>query len=460
MDELKSQPSLLPSDESQQLVASISQLNNRQIQTIGPELIFGSIYDFIGFNQVQDDLFRHLVLARLAFPLSKLKTVDYLRRYQGIDIKIDAVYRFLDRLESQHKSLIEQLAFKHTQRTQGGTISAVFYDMTTLHFETEEEDDLRRTGFSKVGKHKHPQIYLGLLVGANGYPIGYDIFEGKTYEGHTLIPFMEAMSEKFAIGKPIVVADSGLLSMKNIQALEENGYEYILGARLKVESAQVKSKILQYEWEDGALRSFAKGNQRLVVHYSSKRAYRDAENRRKGLERLKQRVQSGQLTKQSLNNRGYNKYLKLHGDVTIEIDMQKYEQDAVWDGLKGYTTNTKLSEQELLEHYGQLWHIEKAFRMSKTDLRVRPIYHRLENRIRAHMSIVFTAYCIYKTLETALKQEHSSLSLEKAAEVTQNMYQVVLDLPGQQPQKIRLGMDEQQQELLTICQKHFRVSQR
>ena len=461
LDELKHQPSLLMSEEEQQLIETISTLNNSNIHTIGPELIFGSIYDFIGFNQVKDDLFRHLVLARLAFPLSKLKTVDYLRRYQGVALKIDAVYRFLDRLESQHKSLIEQIAFKHTQRMQNGVIHAVFYDMTTLHFETEDEDDLRRTGFSKVGKHKHPQIYLGLLVGANGYPIGYDIFEGKTYEGHTLIPFMEAMSAKFDIGRPIVVADSGLLSAKNIQELVDKGYEYILGARLKVETEQLKAKILQHTWDDGDLRSFKKGEHRLVVHYSSKRAHRDSENRRKGLERLKQRVSSGQLTKQSLNNRGYNKYLKLHGDVKIEIDMQKYEQDGAWDGLKGYITNTKLTESELLDHYGQLWHIEKAFRMSKTDLRIRPIYHRLESRIRAHISIVFTAYCIYKTLETALKKERSQLSLEQAAELTQTMYQVALELPGQQKmQNILLGMDEHQQELFDICKKHFRVTQR
>ncbi|NLB31936.1 MAG: transposase, partial [Alcaligenaceae bacterium] len=133
----------------------------------------------------------------------------------------------------------------------------------------------------------------------------------------------------------------------------------------------------------------------------------------------------------------------------------------LWDGLKGYTTNTKLAESELITHYTELWHIEKAFRMSKTDLKVRPIYHRLEGRIRAHMSIVFTAYCIYKTLETALKKEKSTLSLEQAAELTKNMYQVVLELPGQtHTQKILLGMDEQQQELLNICKKYFRVTQR
>lgn len=462
LDELLCHSSLLPAEEDQQLVDAIATLNNQNIQTIGPELIFGRIYDAIGFNQIKDEPFRHLVIARLAFPLSKLKTIDYLRRYQGVELKIDAVYRFLDRLEHKHKALIEQIAFKHTLRMHGGVISAVFYDMTTLHFETEDDDDLRRTGFSKVGKHRHPQIYLGLLVGANGYPLGYDIFEGKTYEGHTLIPFLEAMCSKFQIDKPIVVADSGLLSRQNLEALETRGYEYILGARLKVETAKIKNKVLKFSWEDGDVRSFIKeGKQRLAVHFSKSRAHRDAENRRKGLEQLKQRVLTGRLTKQSLNNRGYNKYLKLHGEVSIEIDMDKYEQDGAWDGLKGYITNTKLSDEQLLAHYGQLWQIEKAFRMSKTDLRIRPIYHRLESRIRAHICIVFTAYTIYKTLETALMKEQSTLSLEKAAEATQTMYQVVLELPSsKRVQKILLGMDEKQRELLTICEKHFRVTQR
>ena len=141
--------------------------------------------------------------------------------------------------------------------------------------------------------------------------------------------------------------------------------------------------------------------------------------------------------------------------------MDKYEQDGAWDGLKGYITNTMLSDEQLLAHYGQLWQIEKAFRVSKTDLRIRPIYHRLESRIRAHICIVFTAYTIYKTLETALMKEQSTLSLEKAAEATQTMYQVVLELPSsKRVQKILLGMDEEQRELLTICEKHFRVTQR
>ena len=169
-----------------------------------------------------------MVIARLAFPLSKLKTVDYLYRYQGKNIQIDTVYRFLDKLSNKLKPQIEQIAFTHTLQVLGGRVSVVFYDMTTLYFETSDEDDLRKIGFSKDGKHQCPQIYLGLMVGVGGYAIGYDIFEGNIYEGHTLIPFLVEMSRKFHLNKPTVVADAGLLSKENINALEANGYEYIL----------------------------------------------------------------------------------------------------------------------------------------------------------------------------------------------------------------------------------------
>lgn len=456
LDELKQQPTLLMSERDEHTLQAFTSLSNSNIQVIGPELIFGRIYDWIGFNQIKDDMFRHLVLARLAYPLSKLKTIHYLRRYQGVTLEISTIYRFLDKLEDKYKEQLEQISFAHTKRMLGGQISVVFYDMTTLHFEAEDEDDLRRTGFSKVGKHTHPQIYLGLLVGANGYPIAYDIYEGKTYEGNTLVPFIERMSEKFDLGKPIVVADSGLLSERNLTLLEQAGYQYIIGARLKSESNAIKRAILAHTYEDGKAIELDKDDKRLIVHYSQDRAHRDADNRRKGLDRLEKRIRSGHLTKEHLNNRGYNKYLRMQGEVHIEIDYEKFTQDKQWDGLKGYITNTNLTPEELLAHYGQLWHIERAFRMSKADLKIRPIYHRLEHRIRAHIALVFTAYSISKTLETALKQEKSSLSLKQAGEVTQNMYQIEITLPDlKQKQKILLGMDELQQELLTICQKYF-----
>lgn len=432
-------------------------LDNSSIQTVGPELVFGKIFDYIGFNRVDEELFRHLVISRLAFPLSKLKTIEYLYRYQGVRLNIDAVYRFLDKLNTRLKEQVEQISFAHTMKVLNGNISVVFYDMTTLYFEASDEDDLRKTGFSKDGRHQNPQIFIGLLVGLGGYAIGYDIFEGNSYEGHTLIPFLEKMEQRFKLGKLVVIADSGLLSNDNIAALETNGYEYILGARLKNESGRIKTEILQLVFSDGDTTSITKDERtRLIVNYSTGRASKDEYNRKRGLTRLEKQVRAGKLTKSNINNRGYNKYLKLSGEVSIGIDYEKYNQDKVWDGLKGYLTNTRLTDAAVMENYKNLWHIEKAFRMSKTDLRIRPIYHRLRNRIEAHLCIAFTAYCIYKELERVLYNEKSTLSLRKAAELTHNMYQVKYTLPDSGHTKTRLlTMDTEQKELFEIITKNF-----
>ena len=457
IDELSQQRQLFESDSDAAVDKVFDALYNTSVRTVGPEIIFGKIYEAIGYDVIDEPMFRHLVISRIAFPLSKLKTVDYLYRYQGKAFDIDAVYRFLDKLNNRLKTQVEQVAFAHTKKVLKGNVSVVFYDMTTLYFEASDEDDLRKTGFSKDGKHQNPQIFIGLLVGLGGYAIGYDIFEGNTYEGHTLIPFLENMSKKFNLGKPVVIADSGLLSKSNITALEDNGYEYILGARIKNEKASLKSQILSTAFSDGTIRSFSKENhQRLIVSYSSARARKDGYNRKRGLKRLENKVNKGRLTKANINNRGYNKYLKMEGDVTIDIDYEKFEQDAVWDGLKGYVTNTKLTDKEVLENYNNLWHIERVFRMSKTDLRIRPIYHRLRHRIEAHICISFTAYSIYKELERVLYEEKSTLSLKRAAELTHNMYQITYTLPDSKHTKSKLlKMDPDQEELYQIISQNF-----
>jgi transposase len=462
IEELSQQSTLFPSQNDEIVDRVFASLTNSSIRTVGPELIFGRIFDFIGFNKIENDMFRHLVISRLAFPLSKLKTIDYLFRYQGVIHDIDAIYRFLDKLNNKLKDQVEQIVFAHTLQVLQGNISVVFYDMTTLYFEASDEDDLRKTGFSKDGKHQNPQIFIGLLVGLGGYAIAYDIFEGNTYEGHTLIPFIEKMSMKFKIGKPVVVADAGLLTNKNIKALEGKGYEYIIGARIKNESEKTKAQILTHSFSDGATISIKeKDVTRLIVNYSSSRSKKDAYNRKRGLNRLEKQVKAGRLTKSNINNRGYNKYLKLNGEISIEIDYEKYNKDQVWDGLKGYITNTKLTDEQVMENYKNLWQIEKAFRMSKTDLRIRPIYHRLRDRIEAHICISFVAYSIYKELERVLYEEKSSLSLKEASELTFNMYQVTYTLPESKHTKNRLlTMDEKQKELCDIAMKNFRVSQR
>ena len=370
----------------------ISRLSNNQLQVIGPELIFGSLYDMIGYNRLSDELFRHLVITRLFHPGSKLKTCNYLYRYQGISYNVYKIYRFLDRLCHKKKddgieikAKVEEITWQHTRRIMEGKIEMVFYDMTTLYFEAADEDDLRKTGFSKDGKPQCPQIFLGLLVTCGGNPIGYEIFEGNIFEGHTFIPVLERVESKYGLGKPVVIADSGLLSKKNIQSLEKEGYQYILGARPKNETAEIKQQILALGLKDGEVATIKKDDgTRLILSMTDKRAGKDARNREKGLKRLQKRVNSGKLTKSSINNRGYNKYLKMEGEITITIDMEKYLADAAWDGIKGNITNTSLAEKMVMENYQKLWYIERAFRMNKSDLMIRPIYHRLKNRIDGH----------------------------------------------------------------------------
>ncbi len=430
----------------------VNSIANDHLQIIGTELILGKIYQKIGFpDDGCPNYFKNLVLCRLVYPGSKLKTVDYFRQHLNTDVSVHTIYRFLDELNSKLKPEIEQISFDYTKKLLKGNIGVVFYDMTTLYFEASDEDDLRVIGFSKDGKHQQPQIMIGLLVSNQGYPIGYQIFEGNTSETKTLIPVLEAFQTKFDIDRPIIVADAALLSEKNIHALQENGYEYILGARLKSESEDIKAKVLALEVEEDKPKELKSKKGRLIVSFSSKRAYNDRKNREKGLKRLEKRVKSGKLTKEHINNRGYNKYLELSGEVNITIDYSKFDADSIWDGLKGYVTNTHLARKKVIGNYSQLWQVEKAFRISKTDLRIRPIFHRLKARIEAHICICFTAYAIYKELERLLKKNSVDLSAEKAIEQIKEIRQLRYTLPKSRIVKTKiLQPTELQTQLLNL----------
>jgi transposase len=191
-------------------------------------MVLGKLFDQIGFNAIKDELFRHLVIARLIYPVSKLKTIDYLQKYKGITLDVNDIYRYMDKLQSRQIRQVQQINFDHTIRLLNGKLTVVFYDVTTLYFEAPDEDDLRRTGFSKDGKHNQPQIVLGLLVSENGYPLDYEIFEGDKFEGHTMLPVIEAFKEKYKMQQLIVVADAGLMSNKNITALLDLHYDFII----------------------------------------------------------------------------------------------------------------------------------------------------------------------------------------------------------------------------------------
>jgi Transposase DDE domain len=397
---------------------------------VGPELLLGKIFDEIGFNKIPDELFRHLVITRLVYPVSKLKTVDYLFKYKGIEMSVYSIYRYLDKLHATQMADIKAISLAHTLKIFGGKITVVFYDVTTLYFEASDEDDLRKTGFSKDGKHQQPQIVLGLLVSEGGYPLDYDIFEGSQYEGDTMMPIIEHFVEKHKPDELIVVADAGLLSKKNIDALKQKNYQYIIGARIKNESSIVTTQILDLKLSDNESSEIIKANSdKLIISYKEKRAKKDAHNRKKGFDKLENKIKSGKLTKANINNKGYNKYLQLDGEINVKVDEEKYKDDAKWDGLKGYLTNTTLSKEIVIQKYGELWAIEKTFRISKSDLKIRPIYHYLKTRIEAHICISFVACKIYKELERQLKQLESSLSPEKVIDILKTIYKVSFQSP-------------------------------
>ena len=464
----------------------VSSLNNAQVQVAGPELVFGTLYDRIGYGAIRNRMFRNIVICRLFNPGSKLKTVDYMERYLHVTYSVDQIYRFLDNLcyrkeeeekgnddrksetagegseptstssakskQDDFKTRVEDIAYSYTKNMAGDGISVCFYDMTTLYFEAAEEDDLRKCGFSKDGKHSCPQIFLGLLVASGGNPIGYEIYEGNISEGHTMIPLIRKLASRFGFDKPIVVADAGLLSKGNIEELTKDGYQYIIGARPKSESDKVKEQILSLDMKYGDIVEIEKdGGVRIVLSCTERRAKKDAHNRQRGLARLQKKMASGRLTKQNINNRGYNKYLKMEGEVTISINMEKYEADAAWDGIKGYVTNTTLEKDEVIANYSNLWFIERAFRMNKFDLAVRPIFHRLRNRIEGHICICFTAYTIMLELERMLKAAKSEITIYRAQELVKNMYAITYTLPkSKQTKRVYLGMDEEQSELCRL----------
>lgn len=390
-----------------------------KLSLVGTEMILGKLYDQVGFHQVEGELFRDLVLSRLVYPSSKLKTLRYLEEVKGVSHSIKTVYRYMDKLHSHQRGLVSQISYTHTiEKVLGQAPTVLFYDVTTIYFEAEKEDEWRIAGFSKEGKHRHPQILLGLLVSAGGYPMAYEVFEGNKYEGHTMLPVLAAFKEQFSLERLVVIADSGLMNKENIEGLGSQGYEFIIGARIKNETGVLKAQILANKPQEGLPSQFDKGDGlKLVVSYSAKRAKKDQANRERGLDRLRKAIKSGKLTKAQVNNRGYNKFLKLTGQIKISLDEDKLTQDQDWDGLKGYLTNIKSPSETLISQYGQLWEIEKAFRVSKTELRVRPIYHRLRNRIEAHICISFAAYKLFKELERLLKKANSKITVHRALEV-------------------------------------------
>lgn len=415
-------------DEEKQTIDMLLS-NVESILLNGIQLILNQVFKAIGFDSIDDNILKHLVIARLSQPLSKAGTVEYLKSYFDEDVELHKIYRYLDRLHSTQQDKIQQISVEHTRKILGGKIGLVFYDVTTLYFETDYEDELRERGFSKDGKHAQPQVVLGLLVSRDGYPLSYSLFNGSQYEGRTMLPIVEDFVARFNLNDFVIVADSGLMNKTNIALMESGGYKYIIGARIKNESADIKQWILSLEKQTGAFYETKKGACRLIVGYSESRAKKDKYNREKGVKRLQAAFKSGQITKGNINKRGYNKFLEISNNVQVLISRDKINEDEKWDGLKGYLTNTDLSAIEVYEQYAGLWVIERAYRITKGTLEMRPMFHFTQKRIEAHVCICFVAYKVYKELERILKESMINLSVDKVLNIAKTVTTLKIKLP-------------------------------
>jgi transposase len=366
--------------------------------------------------------------------------------YKKEKIDKNKIYRFLDKVYSDTlKQQIQQCVFNHTKKIMSDTITISFYDVTTLYFESESEDDLRKIGFSKEGKLARPQIQLGLFTTLQGYPLSYEVYEGNKYEGHTLIDILHKFQTKFQLKqKPIVVADRGMLTNENIAYLENNDYKYILAAKIKNITQELKNRITELTFlDDGVIHTLEiekelhykdKNNQkhalelkqRLILTYSSQRAKKDKYNREKALKKLQTKIEkSSSITKDDLKSSSYTKYLQLQKDCNISFTLNeaKIQEDAKLDGVKGFLTNDfSISPQDVITNYQNQYEVERAFRISKTDLKIRPIYHRLETRIKAHILISFVAYAIYKEFERKIKNANLDIKFKLTFDYIKTMY--------------------------------------
>lgn len=407
----------------------------------GYHQIFGSVYDSIGFPHT---LLRDLVIARIVYPKSKIATIRYLKRHLGIDLSKDKVFRFIDTLK---KDELAKIAFNFVSKRHGG-ISLLFYDVTTLYFETENEDDFRKKGFSKNHRSDVPQILIGLFVDSEGYPFDFNFFEGSTFEGHTFQSAIDNITRKYTFAELTVVADAAMLSAKNLQYLESRRISYIVGARLKNLSNETTDSIFQHNFTDKPILEVTVGQQRLIIDYSEERAKKDEKTRERLIRKLEVRLKKKQQVIRK------SKYLLWKNKRKVTgIDRSKIEEDKKYDGLKGYVTNGEdnTAAQDVIKQYHNLWKVEKAFRMSKIDLRERPVYHRKLDRIKSHLIICFVSLLILKETETILRKIH--YSLEKTIEILGGIGQgktrignIILDIDSE--------LTDEAQEILTLFEGH------
>lgn len=379
---------------------------------------FAYFYHLIGFSKLADNCFCDLVIARIIWPLSKAKTRDFLKSNLNKNYSLTFLYRTMQTtILEDYQGKIEAILWDFLQK-QKETVSILFFDVTTLYFEAFDEDDFRKCGFSKDHKSNQPQVTVTLTVTPSGFPLHLRSFSGNKFEGHTIIPCILNIKEKHHLNDFIIVADSAMVSQNNMEELGKHNLKFIVGARLGNLSKIIFNQIISIPKTDGATQRFNLGNNKaLVVAYSQKRAVKDKSDREKQLKRANYALANPSTVARNFKFLEKTKF----GDFSLNKNLlQKSEQ---LEGLKGYLTNaTYLTDQEIIDKYSQLWQVEKSFRISKSDLKARPIFHTAKEKIEAHLLIVFTALAIIRLAEMTTK-----ISCAKILEKLNPVKQIIIE---------------------------------
>jgi len=402
--------------------------------------IYRSLYDEIGFSQVfptcpvSKNVMKDIVMARLSKPCSKRSACELLERDFGIKIPLEKIYRMMDRLTSGRIKHLQDKCWNHTRELFDEELKVMFYDCTTLYFESFTEDELRSFGYSKGHKFNQGQVLLALMVTKEGLPVGYDVFPGNMSEGKTFKQSIEKLKHRYQVKRAVIVSDSGLLSKENIDMIEKEGFEYILGARLRTLSEPWQEKILSHTDykklnKEGELLRIAThqyaAKRSLIITHSTKRAEKDSKDREKAIEKLKQKLEKSKNPQSLISNYGYKKFIAVDGEVQVRIDEDKLSKEVLWDGLHGIFTNIKeedMSVEEILIQYHGLWQVEESFRINKYDLRMRPVFHWTANRIHAHIAICFVAFALIRFLQYRIKKKtQENFSPER---ITEELYRI------------------------------------
>ena len=351
------------------------------------------IQDRLGLGSLQP-LLNDLVSIRIFEPASKLRSLELLEKYFGIKHSRKSYYKIAPQC-IELKEKIENLVVDFAKEYYSFNFDLVFYDVTTLYFETFEEDELRKNGFSKDNKSQQPQILIALMVTKEGFPIAYEIFSGNTFEGHTIIPVIKAFIDRNKVKEFTVVADAAMISSENIKQLKQNSINYIVGARMGNLSADLLETMdKQIDRKDGKSIRIKTELGYLICSYSAVRYRKDLYEMNKQIEKAKQVIESPSKTRKT-------KFTKT-GKQQLELNEELIEKTKKLLGIKGYYTNleaTIADNKTIIERYHELYRIEQAFRVSKSDLQTRPIFHFKEEPIKLHILICFMALVISKHIE-------------------------------------------------------------